>query len=32
MYAEGREDEIYGRLQQKLGKTKEEVQQIISDL
>ena len=32
MYAEGREDEIYIRLQQKLGKTKEEVQQIISDL
>ncbi|KQX15836.1 CsbD family protein [Flavobacterium sp. Root420] len=32
MYAEGKEDEIYGRLQQKLGKTKEEVQQIISDL
>jgi uncharacterized protein YjbJ (UPF0337 family) len=32
MYAEGREDEIYVRLQQKLGKTKEEVQQIISDL
>lgn len=32
MYAEGKEDEIYVRLQQKLGKTKEEVQQIISDL
>ncbi|MET0946788.1 CsbD family protein [Flavobacterium sp. LAR06] len=32
MYAEGKEDEMYGKLQQKLGKTKEEVQQIISDL
>jgi len=32
MYAEGKEDEMYGKLQQKLGKTKEEVQKIISDL
>lgn len=32
MYAEGKEDEMYGKLQQKLGKTKEEVKQIISDL
>lgn len=32
MYAEGKEDEMYGKLQQKLGKTKEEIQQIISDL
>jgi uncharacterized protein YjbJ (UPF0337 family) len=32
LYEEGKEDEIYGKLQQKLGKTKEEVQQIISDL
>lgn len=32
MYAEGKEDEMFGKLQQKLGKTKEEVQQIISDL
>ena len=24
MFAEGKEDEMYGRLQQKLGKTKEE--------
>ncbi|MDR7370841.1 CsbD family protein [Flavobacterium aquidurense] len=32
LYAEGKEDEMYGKLQQKLGKTKEEVQQIISDL
>ncbi|MBK0369085.1 CsbD family protein [Flavobacterium agrisoli] len=32
LYAEGKEDELYGRLQQKLGKSKEEVQQMISDL
>ena len=32
LYAEGKEDEMYGKVQQRLGKTKEEVQQIISDL
>jgi uncharacterized protein YjbJ (UPF0337 family) len=32
MFAEGKEDEMYGRLQQKLGKTKEEFHQILSDL
>lgn len=32
MFAEGKENEMYGRLQQKLGKTKEEFHQIISDL
>ncbi|OXA78259.1 Uncharacterized conserved protein YjbJ, UPF0337 family [Flavobacterium aquidurense] len=32
LYEEGKEDELYGKVQQKLGKTKEEVQQIISDL
>ena len=32
MYAEGREDELYGKLQQKLGKTKEEFNQMLSDL
>ncbi|RAJ01619.1 uncharacterized protein YjbJ (UPF0337 family) [Chitinophaga skermanii] len=32
LYAEGKEDELYGRLQQKLGKTKEEVEKIIQDL
>lgn len=26
LYAEGKEDELIGRLQQKLGKTKEEVE------
>jgi len=32
LYEEGKEDELYGKVQQKLGKTKEEVQKIISDL
>lgn len=32
LYEEGREDELYGRLQQKLGKTKEEVKKIFEDL
>lgn len=29
---EGKKDELLGRLQIKLGKTKEEIQKIISDL
>ena len=32
LYEEGKEDEIYGRIQQKLGKTKEEWDEIVSDL
>lgn len=32
MYAEGKEDELLGRLQKKLGKSKEEVEKLISDL
>jgi uncharacterized protein YjbJ (UPF0337 family) len=32
LYEEGREDELYGRLQQKLGKSKEEVKRMINDL
>lgn len=28
-YVEGKEDELYGRLQQKLGKTKDEVKGIF---
>jgi len=32
LYDEGREDELYGRLQQKLGKTKEEIQKLFKDL
>lgn len=31
-YAEGKEDELYGRLQQKLGKTREEVKREINEL
>jgi uncharacterized protein YjbJ (UPF0337 family) len=31
-YEEGKDDELYGRLQQKLGKTKEEVQREIDKL
>lgn len=32
LYAEGQEDELYGRLQKKLGKTKEEIKQLINEL
>jgi uncharacterized protein YjbJ (UPF0337 family) len=32
MFAEGKEDELYGRLQQKLGKTKEEIRREIEEL
>ncbi|WP_163397689.1 CsbD family protein [Flavobacterium fluviatile] len=32
LYEEGKEDEIYGRIQQKLGKTKEEWDDIVSNL
>jgi len=32
LYEEGREDELYGRLQQKLGKTKEEVKKLLEDI
>lgn len=28
----GKEDEMYGRLQEKLGKTREEVKKMIEDL
>ncbi len=28
-YAEGKEEELYGRLQQKLGKTKAQVKEMI---
>ncbi len=31
-YQEGREDELYGRLQEKLGKGKDEVKRMIDDL
>jgi uncharacterized protein YjbJ (UPF0337 family) len=32
MYDEGQADQLYGRLQQKLGKTKEEIQKEIGRL
>lgn len=31
-YTEGQEDELLGRLQQKLGKSKEEVKKLIDEL
>jgi uncharacterized protein YjbJ (UPF0337 family) len=31
-YEEGKDDELYGRLQQKLGKTKEEIRKEIDNL
>ena len=30
-YEEGKEDEMYGRLQRKLGKTKDEIKQELRD-
>ncbi|MEZ0274555.1 MAG: CsbD family protein [Roseimicrobium sp.] len=32
LYQEGKEDELYGRLQQRLGKTRAEVDKILEDL
>jgi uncharacterized protein YjbJ (UPF0337 family) len=32
MYESGKRDEMYGLLQQKLGKTKEELDKIMSEL
>ena len=32
MYEEGKEDELFGRLQEKLGKTKQEVKDWIDSL
>lgn len=31
-FQEGKEDELYGRLQEKLGKTKDEVKEIVASL
>ncbi len=31
-YRDGKEDELIGKLQKKLGKTKDEVQKIISEI
>jgi uncharacterized protein YjbJ (UPF0337 family) len=30
-FAKGKEDELYGRLQQKLGKTKDEIRKEIAE-
>jgi uncharacterized protein YjbJ (UPF0337 family) len=32
MYEEGKEDEFYGKLQKKLGKSKSELQKLIEEL
>ena len=32
MYVEGQENELYGRLQKRLGKTKDEVNELIDSL
>ena len=32
VFLEGKEDELYGRLQKRLGKTKEEVRQVIESI
>jgi uncharacterized protein YjbJ (UPF0337 family) len=32
LLADGKQDELMGRLQKKLGKTKEEIQTLISNL
>ena len=32
MFAEGKEDEVYGRLQQKLGKSKDEIRKEIEKI
>ncbi len=32
LYIEGKEDELHGRLQQRLGKTREEVDKILNEL
>ena len=32
LFAKGKEEELWGRLQTKLGKTKEQIQKIISKI
>ncbi len=32
VYSEGKDDELLGRLQKKLGKAKDEIQKIISEI
>lgn len=31
-YQEGKEEELYGRLQEKLGKTKDEIKELVASL
>jgi uncharacterized protein YjbJ (UPF0337 family) len=31
LYEEGKEDELYGRLQEKLGKTREEIDELLNE-
>lgn len=32
LFTEGKEDELYGRLQTKLGKTKDEIRKVIESI
>jgi uncharacterized protein YjbJ (UPF0337 family) len=32
LFVEGKKDEMWGKLQKKLGKTKEELQKLIGDI
>ncbi len=32
LYVEGKEDELYGRIQQKVGKSKDEVKKMIAEM
>ncbi len=32
LFTKGKEDELYGRLQTKLGKTKEEIRKVIENI
>ena len=32
LYEEGKEDEMWGKLQQKTGKTKDEIKKAVADL
>lgn len=32
LFEEGKEDELYGRIQQRIGSTKEEIKKMISEL
>ena len=32
LYVEGKEDELYGRLQKKLGKTRQEIEKLLESL